>query len=169
MELKSTTNIDCPGCGVCLPKHEGEFFNHYNASEECYAKYSELTYYTLNQQDNHFIHQHAVDTYAAQHYGGRMKPITIAFALIGLYFAIEHGYSGKQVQRVHTLLARQNQNWVPLKPPHKSNSLTVCDVLNELPGVKRDNMLRNWMVDVYECWEHQHDWVRNISTELLYD
>lgn len=78
----STTTVECPGCGLTLPKQHGELNHNYNASAECYEKYNELTIYTLSKQDINFIHQHAVDAYAAQHSGNRMKPITTAFALI---------------------------------------------------------------------------------------
>nr|MBO2483027.1 serine/threonine protein kinase [Bacillaceae bacterium] len=46
-------------------------------------------------------------------------------------------------------------------------SLTVNDVLQEKPGKNRDAMLREWMRDVWLCWEHQHEWIRNLSQSLL--
>lgn len=113
-------------------------------------------------------HQHLVDAYSAQHSGNGMKPITTAFSLIGLYYAVEKGFNGRQVQRVHTLLIRLNHRWEPLQPPDRSVcSLTVLDVLNEQPGERRDNQLREWMLDVWKGWEHQHDWVRDICRTLL--
>jgi hypothetical protein len=160
--------VACPGCGLQLDNQHFTPSAGYHASAECYQKYSELSSYTIGKQDIHFMHQHAVDTYAAQHSGNGMKNITTAFSLIGLYFAIEHGYNGRQVQRVHTLLARKKYAWAALQPPEKSAySLTVCDVLKEQPGESRDRMLRNWMYDVWECWGHQHDWVKNICHKLL--
>ncbi|TDY42324.1 hypothetical protein C7445_1162 [Alicyclobacillus sacchari] len=98
--------IDCPGCGVTLPKQQILLGYSYNASAKCYEQYSELTAYTLSHTGDDFIHQHVVDVYAAQHSGNGMKIFTTVFALIGLYYAIERGYNGRQVQRVHTLLAR---------------------------------------------------------------
>jgi hypothetical protein len=159
-------NAVCPGCGLILPNQQVESPNNYNASGECYQKYNELTFYTIGKQDIHFIHQHAVDAYAAQHSGGGMKPITTAFALIGLYYAIERGFNGRQVQRVHTKLARQKYSWVPLEGPKKSYSLTVRDVL-DAPSEERDALLRKWMSDVWECWDHQHNWVREICETFL--
>lgn len=35
----------------------------YNASAECYQKYSGLSGYTIGKQENDFIHQHAIDTF----------------------------------------------------------------------------------------------------------
>jgi hypothetical protein len=40
-----------------------------------------------------------VDAYAAQHATPASKPITTAFALIGLFLFAERGFTGKQVQR----------------------------------------------------------------------
>jgi hypothetical protein len=96
-----------------------------------------------------------------------MKNITLVYSLIGLYYAIEHGFTGKQVQRVHMLLSQQNTKWPALQPPNKDYSLTIADVLKEDRGEKREEMLQKWMLDVWECWEHQHNWIRNVSKTLL--
>jgi hypothetical protein len=58
--------------------------------------YHELTVYTLSHQDPSFIHQHAVDAFAAQTAGETTKPITLTFALVGLYLRSERQYSGRQ-------------------------------------------------------------------------
>jgi hypothetical protein len=157
----------CPGCGLILPDRQMERPRGFHATGECHQKYSELSAYTLNKQDIDFIHQHAVDAYSAQHAGSGMKTITVAFSLIGLYYAVERGYTGKQVQRVHMLLSRRKFDWPPLPVPDKPYSLTVNDVLQEKPGKNRDAMLREWMRDVWLCWEHQHEWIRNLSQSLL--
>lgn len=97
-----------------------------------------------------------------------MKNIATAFALIGLYHALERGFDGWQVQRVHTLLGRRKHAWPGMVPPDKSAySLTVGDVLKAPAGQERDAMLRRWMRDVWNGWRHQHDWVRDISHTLL--
>lgn len=100
---KTTT---CPGCGLILPSGEEQLAEHYYASYACRQLYYEFTGYTLSLGDGEFIHQYAVDTYAAQHAGANAKPIGITFALAGLYLAHEHGYTGKQVQIAHRLLAK---------------------------------------------------------------
>jgi hypothetical protein len=48
-----------------------------------------------------FNQQYCVDAYGTQHTGGRAKAITTVFALVGLYLAIEHNFTGKQVQYAH--------------------------------------------------------------------
>lgn len=157
----------CPGCGLSLPTQNLEAPNGYNATGECYQEYIELSLYTMSKQDLNFMHQHAVDTYSAQHAGAGMKDITIVFSLIGLYYAIEHGYTGKQVQRVHMLLSKQKHKWPSIQSPNKPYTLTVHDVLKEESGEKRDAMLQKWMQDVWQGWAHQHNWIRDISKKLL--
>lgn len=78
------------------------------------------------------------------------------------------GFNGRQVRRVHMLLSRQKYNWKNIQAPDKSAySLTVLDVLNEQPGESRDKVIRKWMLDVWECWEHQHNWVKEMCYTLL--
>lgn len=87
----------CPGCGLRVPVSAACADERYNASAECWQAYGELSAYTLARGYGAFIHQLAVDTYAAQHSGERVRPIGTAFALIGLYLTFERGYSGRQV------------------------------------------------------------------------
>jgi hypothetical protein len=68
----------------------------FNASGECWQAFSDLTCYTIAKQDPAFIHQHAVDAYAAQHGGGNTRPITLVFALRAL-LALEKGTPGRQL------------------------------------------------------------------------
>lgn len=68
--------------------------------------FHELCGYTFTRGDATFIHQYVVDAYAAQNADERTKPIKITFALVGLYLFLEHGFSGKEVQRAHMRLAR---------------------------------------------------------------
>ena len=78
--------------------------------------YDELCDYTIEHGRVHgsFIHQHVVDAYSAQHADANTKPITLVFALIGLYLYVERGYSGKQVQRLHMAMGRSRTG--PVSP-----------------------------------------------------
>ena len=67
--------------------------------------YDQLAAYTLGRGDAGFIHQHVVDAYAVKTGTDDTKPIRTAQAIIGLYLHAEHGLTGRQVQRVHHLLA----------------------------------------------------------------
>ena len=67
--------------------------------------------------DAFFIHQVAVDAYAAQHAGPASKPITVAFALIGLCLLLERGHTGKAVQRAHMRSPSRSKSWPSFDPP----------------------------------------------------
>lgn len=101
-----TAMTRCPGCGLCLPNSQHETPERFNASGECWQQYSDLLCYTVAKRDTGFIHQHAVDAYASQHSGGTTRNSSIAFGLIGLYLALEKGYTGRQVQLAHMRIAR---------------------------------------------------------------
>jgi hypothetical protein len=47
------------------------------------------------------------DTESEQHAGENMRPISVAFALIGASFTCEWGYSRRQVQQM-----TRHSNWV---------------------------------------------------------
>ena len=75
--------------------------------------------------DPAFIHQHVVDAWTLQHADEHTKPIAITFALAGLYLHCERGYTGKQVQRVHMLMARRKQTWPTFAFPCERGTMTV--------------------------------------------
>ena len=137
-----------------------------NASGGWLQAYSDLQCYTVARQDPGFIHQHVVDTYAAQHGGGSTRAITVAFGLIGLYLALEKGYMGKQVQLAHMRIARTGKVWPYLDPPGQPAVLTVMDVLQAGTDEEKDAMIRKWMAAVWESWADRHSWVQTTTDEL---
>lgn len=160
---------DCPACGLSLPRSETAPDTRYNASPECWQLYGELTAYTVTRGDLEFIHQHLVDAYAAQHVRDDGRPISAAFALIGLYLACERGYTGKQVQHMHMLLANRSKTWPTFTPPSHMHALTIQDVLHVLPGENRDHMLHQWAKSVWNAWTHEHDRVKSLFATVMGD
>ncbi len=69
-----------------------------------------------------------VDAHAAQHVGPDAPSIGPAFALIGLYLAVERGLSGPQVRETHHLLATPKREWPRFEPPLTAWPVTVRDV-----------------------------------------
>jgi len=134
------------------------------SDRECYH---ELTVYTLSHTQPAFIHQYAVDAFAAQTAHDDTKPITLAFALVGLYLAAERQYSGKQVQRVHTLLARRRRRWPRFDVPEFRGAITVRDVMHTLPGPERDEAIRRWASSVWQAYRSQRDAVVDLLTTEL--
>jgi Family of unknown function (DUF5946) len=155
--------VDCPGCGLRLPGLRDEASNpQVNASTECQRLCHELSLYTLSHGDAFFIHQVAVDAYAAQHAGPASKTITIAFALVGLCLLLERGYTGKAVQRTHMRFANRSKRWPWFDPPAHRGSVTVADVLGVVPGSERDTAIMRWATSVWLAWEQQHPAVRTL-------
>jgi len=100
--------IICPGCRLKLKSKQLLPSSRFNASGACYKLFTDLSGYTLSNNDDRFMHQLIVDAYSAQHAGGNTKNITVIFALIGLCLVIEHQYTGRQVQLIHMKIKNQN-------------------------------------------------------------
>ena len=126
----------------------------------------ELSYYTL-AHDSTFIHQHAVDAYGAQHVRQSRSTIGAAFSLAGLYLAVERGLTGRQVQKMHMLMASRSKAWPRFEPPRDVGRLTVADVLAAPAGQLRDEALMRWCGTVWAAWSSEHDRVRAMIDAFL--
>jgi len=109
----------------------------------------ELSFYSLAHHDPAFLHQLVVDTFAVQHAAESSKPIAVVFALIGLYLHVEHGFTGKQVQRAHMRLAHYRRAWEAPKLPHARGHLSVHEVLAAPAGPERDAMIERWCASTW--------------------
>src|SRR5713226_6125914 len=143
LSLRNVVSV-CPGCGLQRPSLGLEPDRRANASGECRTLMNELTYYTLAHGDPRFIHQHLVDAYGAQHIRQSKSMIGAAFALAGFYLAVERGFTGRQVQKTHMLMARTSTQWPRFDQPKDVGRLTVADVLAVEPGPRRDAELMRW-------------------------
>ena len=114
--------------------------------------YHELCAYTLSRGDATFIHQHVVDTYAAQHADAQTKPIALTFALVGLYLHNEKNFSGREVQRAHMKLAQRKQPWPELVLPANRGNMTVADVMAAPEGESRDAAIHAWCAAVWDAF-----------------
>jgi hypothetical protein len=138
-----------------------------NASGECRALMNELAYYTLAHGDPRFIHQHLVDAYGAQHVRQSKSTIGAAFVLAGLYLAVERGFTGRQVQKMHVLMAGKSKQWPRFNPPGNVGSLTVADVLAVEPGPRRDEKLMEWCASIWDAWSAEHGRVKEMVDRFL--
>ncbi|HXB12960.1 MAG TPA: DUF5946 family protein [Bacteroidia bacterium] len=133
-------------------------------------KYYELTYYTLSHPDKAFIHQHAVDAFAAQTVNETTKPIAITFALVGLYLQLEKNYTGRQVQLAHMQMAKNKKPCPKFALPKHRGEITVSDVLATPPGTERDVMIHKWCASVWEAYKESRQAVIDLAeTELALD
>lgn len=126
----------------------------------------DLSYYTLSLGDPFFIHQVAVDTYATQHAGPHVKPISTAFALAGLYLVVERGFTGRQVQRVHMGLARRRGDWPRLDRPEGGATMTVQDVVLT-PDEEKQAAIMDWGRAVWESWKSEEARIAILLGEWL--
>lgn len=75
--------------------------------------------------------------------------------------------SGRQVQRVHTLLARHRRQWPRFDRPQNRGTVTVRDVMDAPPGPERDEMIWKWCDSVWQAYSANRDKVVELlHTEL---
>ena len=142
----------CTICGATLP-----------AGTTCRDLFHEVSYYTLAHPDPVFLHQYAVDAYAAQHAAENKKSIATTAGLIGLYLFVVRGYTGTEVQRAHVKLGSTMKQWPRFAPPAERAALTVADVSAAAPGAERDERIRAWARAVWDIWKGER---RKIETLL---
>jgi Family of unknown function (DUF5946) len=159
--------IVCPGCGLKSPSRGLEPDRKTNAAGECRDLMNELSYYTLAHGDPRFIHQHLVDAYGAQHVRQSKSTIGAAFTLAGLYLAVERGFTGRQVQKLHMVMASKSKAWPRFDPPADLGPLTVADVLSVEAGPDRDEKLMQWCASVWGAWSAEQARVREMVDRYL--
>jgi hypothetical protein len=160
-------SIICPGCGVKIISENTALDKDFNAAYVCRHLCYKLSYYTLALHDSYFMHQLVVDTYAAQHAGKYVKPVAIAFGLVGLYLVNEKNYTGKQVQLIHMALAKKSKVWPSFSVPKRKPWLTVKDVV-ESPNDKKQEMIKKWSKSVWEVWKPEQEKVEALLRQYLY-
>jgi hypothetical protein len=120
------------------------------------SAYDELYAYTMTRGLDAFVLQHVVDAFAAQTGTDSTKPITLTFALVGLYLHVEKGYSGRQVQRVHMQLGQYKREWPAIPLPLQRGQMTPEDVLTFSAGAARDAAISEWCRSVWEGFRDSH-------------
>ncbi|MFZ5872442.1 MAG: DUF5946 family protein [Actinomycetota bacterium] len=126
--------------------------------------YHEVAAYTLGRGDAEFIHQYVVDATAIHRATASDKPIRVAQALVGLFLHVEHGLTGREVQRVHQLLASRRTHWPMFVLPEDRGSITVQDVLAEPPGSRRDRAIEAWAASTWEACRSHRESIRAFLT-----
>jgi len=90
------------------------------------------------------------------------------FGLIGLYLALEKGYTGRQVQLAHMKIANRRKDWPRPELPPRMAELTVLDVLRAGTDAEKEEMLMKWAESVWRIWEHQHGWIQEVTEGTLF-
>jgi hypothetical protein len=115
-------------------------------------EFHELAFYTLSHKSEAFIHQHIVDAYAAQTADLHTKPITVVFALVGLFLHLEKGFTGKEVQLFHMKMVDNKRNWPNISLPDNRGAIQISNVLAVPPGPKRDEIIHSWCLSVWDAY-----------------
>jgi hypothetical protein len=131
--------------------------------------YEELSAYTLARADQAFIHQHVVDAFAAQSADETTKPITLTFALVGLYLHVEKCRTGRRVQMVHLQLAQRKRTWPTWPLPSGRGAMNADDVMRSAPGAERDKAIDAWCASVWQAFSHHRDAVVMLLKEYGLD
>jgi hypothetical protein len=126
-------------------------------------KFHELSYYTLAQPREYFIHQHTVDAYAAQTADENTKPIKIVFALVGLYLYVEKGFSGREVQLFHMKMAKHKVEWPAIVLPKEKGGISVEAILETTLDVEKDKKIKLWCEEVWNAFSAN----RKVIIELV--
>jgi hypothetical protein len=126
--------------------------------------FHELCYYTLGHGAPAFIHQHVVDTFAAQDANRHDKPIRLAFALVGLYLHVEKGFTGREVQLAHMKLGRMKQQWPIFQIPESRGPIDAATVL-AAPINERDEMIHVWCCSVWNAFRDQRGDIEKLLAE----
>lgn len=129
--------------------------------------YHKLCYYTSRHYDSYFIHQHVVDAFAAQNADENTKPITITFALVGLYLLLEKNFTGKEVQQAHIQLAKHKKIWPNFELPEYRGDITVYDVI-KVNESYCDEFIIKWCSSVWDAYKEQHLKVKNLVKRELW-
>jgi hypothetical protein len=95
------------------------------------------------------------------------KPIYLAFGLIGLYLYLEKGYTGRQVQKAHMVLASKRKDWPRFSLPKNKGEITIKDVLEAPAGVERDLMIRKWCQSTWEAYKGVHKDIAELVESML--
>lgn len=115
--------------------------------------------YTLERGDAAFVHQHVLDALCAQDADATTPPMRLAFALVGLLLHVERGYTGRQVQRIHTMLARRPTPWPAFALPASRGAFTIDDILAAPPGAERDAAIDASCATVWSAYRACRDGV----------
>jgi glutathione S-transferase len=162
------TSSRCPGCGVVLEATDWPMERRANASPACWHLYTQvLSYEMVHLTSLGRYHQLTVDAYGAQHADVPSRPISTAFGLIGLYLALEHGWSGTAVRAAHQFLAQRFSRWPSFRGRAEGPVLTVADVAGATTPDEHASHVQAWARSVWNSWAPEHPHVRSWAEAVL--
>ena len=159
----------CPGCGLRLPKSAAaRYSGYYSTSPECWGVYTEVLAKEFSDALLFGqVHQLTVDTYAAQHAGGRHPDKSVTIHLCGLHLMLDRGFRPASISALHQRLARKVRHWPHLPPPADMSALTVADVARAESIQDHIRLVRKWAASVWPAWSPHHQTISRLVAEHL--
>jgi len=149
--------VECPGCGLELPRNPYPYDGYYLASQECWSVYNEVL---AREYQNAVlfgrVHQLTVDAYAVQHAGGPHPDKSVCVHLIGLYLVLERDVPPPLVPRRLQRLASRVAAWPHFTPPEDRGRLTVLGVAQTTSPEEHVRQSRAWAESVWRAWAPHH-------------
>jgi hypothetical protein len=147
----------CPGCGIVLPETAAEEPARLHSTPACESVLNEILGYEFQHPVMLRYHQLTVDAYGAQHAGGDAPPIRVAYSLVGLWLALEHGFSAEDVRVVHRRMGHPMPGWPRFEAPQPPRRwLTVLDVaeagVRQHSGGGHARAAGQWAESVWSAW-----------------
>lgn len=142
----------------------------YEASPECLRLSGEVVAYNHAHPESLAVwHQVCVDAYGGQHVGPDTAPITVSFALNGLYLVLERGFTGIQAREAHGYMANTVDpvTWPRFTPPADVGDITVLDVALASSPQEHIGLVRQWGRAVWAAWSHTHDRISEMTEAQL--
>lgn len=131
--------------------------------------YNELAFFTLNLHDERFVHQYVVDAFTCQYANNNTKPISLTFALVGLYLYVEKGYSGRDVQKFHTLMSKNKIAWPNFTiPSYQTLLVDISSVIDSNDQNERIELIEKWCVGVWKANKENHDKLEDLVRHYLH-
>lgn len=169
--VETAATSQCPGCGLVLPKTGWTLDRPFNASGECWQVHADVVGFELSHADLvREFHQLTVDAYGAQHAGGATPLIRVGYSLVGLYAALEHGWSGVRVRDLHQRMGKPDRSWPVFVRPSHWDALTIADVATA--GVRAGSVaghadaVARWAHQVWRAWSDQRGVVADFSARF---
>ena len=145
-----------------MPKRDSaRYEGGFHASSECWDVFTEV----LGKEfDNAVlfgrVHQLTVDTYAAQHAGGRHRDKSVVIHLCGLHLMLDRGLRPTDVPPLFQRLAGAVKSWPHLSPPNDLSAITVFPVALAETLQEHAGKVREWATYVWRGWSPHHELIR---------
>jgi hypothetical protein len=162
----------CRGCGASFPRTPWALDRDLRAAPECWRAYAEATTFAAGHLAvTGAVVQLTVDVYGAQHAGEPTPPIRVAYALVGLYLAVERGRDGDAVLAAHQRMGRPQEWWPTFDPPAEPGAVTIADVLAAGAAAESPDghvaAVRRWAEAVWQAWAPRHADVVALADRLV--